>query len=68
MHFDDLEQWGQALGLRTELRTTQSEFLRPFAQQTKNDQYLTNEDGAGSAFEVLLQEKAAPFTDVKSPV
>ena len=55
VHFDDLEHWSQPLGLKTLTRTTQREFLKPFSKASPSDAYLTDPDGAGQAFEVLLQ-------------
>lgn len=53
--FDDLENWGMQLGLQTTSRQTQEQFLSPFATKSQSDQFLTDPQGAGSAFTVLLQ-------------
>ena len=55
VHFDDLEHWSKPLGLNTITRTTQREFLAPFSKNSQQDNHLTDPDGAGQAFEVLLQ-------------
>jgi SAM-dependent MidA family methyltransferase len=55
VNFDDLCHWGESLGLRTVALTTQREFLRPHARPTAADRFLTDPDGAGTAFKVLRQ-------------
>ncbi|MBK1834195.1 SAM-dependent methyltransferase [Roseibacillus ishigakijimensis] len=57
--FPDLEKWGSRLGLRTLTRQSQRDFLAPFLQATAADRYLSDPAGAGSAFQVLLQEKSS---------
>ena len=54
--FDDLENWGQELGLNTRLRQSQRGFLLPLSTGSQRDQFLTDPEGTGGAFEVLLQE------------
>lgn len=56
VHFDDLERWGEEWKLKRAFRKSQEAFLTPFAKDSNADRYLTNPDGAGAAFEVLLQE------------
>ncbi len=55
--FNDLERWSQALGLQTVLRQSQRDFLSPFSTDSARDRFLTDGEGAGTAFEVLIQEK-----------
>lgn len=55
VEFDDLENWGQKLGFKTRLRQSQRDFLLPFSKGTPQDNFLTDSQGAGTAFEVLLQ-------------
>ncbi|GHC67294.1 SAM-dependent methyltransferase [Roseibacillus persicicus] len=55
--FADLEYWGESLGLETQFLKTQSEFLQPFASGSQEDRFLLDPNGAGSAFQVLLQKK-----------
>lgn len=55
VEFDDIEQWGQTLGLKTLSRQSQRDFLQPFSKGTAPDNFLTDPQGAGTAFEVLLQ-------------
>lgn len=55
VNFDDLRHWGDALGLHTVSLTTQREFLLPHARPTDADRFLTDPDGAGTAFKVLRQ-------------
>ncbi len=57
VHFDDLERWGQPLGLETLSRQRQNQFLAPYVNLSPSDQFVTNPEGAGEAFEVLLQRK-----------
>lgn len=66
VHFKDLILWGKEFGLETHFHKSQREFLLPFTQNTKADHYLTDLEGAGSAFEVLLQEKQSTFDLNKS--
>lgn len=56
--FDDLQHWGHELGLTTIKRQAQREFLAPFVGSSLPDQFLIDSQGAGSAFEVLLQRKS----------
>lgn len=56
VNFDDLVRWGESLGLHTLSRQTQADFLRPHAQTTHPDHFLTDPHGAGAAFKVLIQE------------
>lgn len=56
VHFDDLEYWGKEMGLDTLFRKSQHAFLRDFAEDNSTDQYLIDPEGAGGAFEVLLQK------------
>ena len=56
--FDDLELWGEGLGLRTLSHGSQAAFLRSHlaARQPSRDlAYLLDEQGAGGAFRVLEQ-------------
>ena len=55
VNFTDLIEWGEKLELKTISLTTQSEFLKPHAQDTTQDLYLLHPDGPGSAFKVLIQ-------------
>lgn len=66
VEFDDLDNWGKALNLRTLKRQKQSEYLRPFVASSAQDCFLTDVDGAGSAFEILLQEKTSSRSNSKS--
>lgn len=68
VHFNDLEHWSQQLELHTTSRVTQRDFLHSFSKKSQKDNYLTDPDGAGSAFEVLLQstQNSLPRTDTGS--
>ena len=55
--FEDLKHWGQQLGLRSISLTSQADFLSPHTDDSTQDQFLTDPEGAGTAFQVLLQEK-----------
>jgi len=56
VNFTDLITWGNQLELKTCSLISQNEFLSPFATETPEDQFLVHPDGAGSAFQVLLQQ------------
>lgn len=55
VNFDDLRRWGEDLGIQTLGFHTQREFLLPHARPTDADRFLTDPEGAGSAFKVLHQ-------------
>lgn len=55
--FADLQQWGLADGLETCYQMDQREFLAPFTTSSATDEYLQDSEGAGTAFQVLLQSK-----------
>lgn len=55
--FQDLQRWGRQLGLETRYQINQSEFLAPFSGKSTADQFLREGDGAGTAFQVLLQNR-----------
>lgn len=60
VNFSDLEHWSAEVGLNTLDYMTQSDFLNRYVQsEEKGDarRFLESEDGAGTAFKVLLQEK-----------
>lgn len=57
VNFDDLERWGSSLGLQTNSRQIQAEFLKPHARFTDTDTFLTDPQGVGGAFKVLEQER-----------
>ena len=58
--FDDLQSWGNQLGLETTACRTQAEFLEKMAppgseKKTRETAFLLADDGAGGAFKVLSQ-------------
>ena len=57
VHFPDLIDWSESLGLKTLCHQSQRDFLLPHCGSSRTEQYLINPEGAGLAFEVLLQEK-----------
>ncbi len=64
VNFSALQEWGEALGLRTVALTTQREFIREQLGITKEDihrdlalAYLLDPYGSGTAFKVLVQTK-----------
>ena len=57
--FQDLKHWGNSLELKQLWQLDQSDFLGPFQQDSAADRFLTDPQGAGSAFQVLLQERTA---------
>ena len=59
VNFSDLILWGQELGWQTHSLQSQGEFLSPFCNHppTEKEHFLCDQNGAGSAFQVLLQEK-----------
>ncbi len=58
VNFTDLINWGNECGLSEIKLQTQRDFLLPYIYSTRSiDHFLTNEEGAGSAFKVLTQEK-----------
>lgn len=58
--FGDLIAWSSPLGLETVSLQTQADFLNPFASESPADRFLTDPQGAGKAFQVLLQAKGTP--------
>jgi len=56
VNFDDLVRWGESLGLKTVTLHSLREFLLPHA--TPADRQLLDPQGAGSAFQVLLQSRS----------
>lgn len=58
--FEDLQFWGRELGLETISQVDQAAFLAPFSRPTSEDQFLRASEGAGTAFQVLLQGKVTP--------
>ena len=58
VNFDDLVRWGEQLGLETVSLDTQAEFLDLDPDTLgPEDRFLTDPDGAGGAFKVLVQAK-----------
>ncbi|MDE0595950.1 MAG: SAM-dependent methyltransferase [Roseibacillus sp.] len=60
VNFDDLLHWGQALGLKQQRVITQAEFLKPVLDSNcpaAAEQFLSDPQGAGSAFKVLIQDR-----------
>lgn len=60
VNFDDLHQWGEQLGLHTVQYSTQAEYLQSLLEDHEPslaEQFLTDPDGAGTAFKVLIQSK-----------
>jgi SAM-dependent MidA family methyltransferase len=62
VNFLDLTRWGGQLGLETVQLSSQSEFIRKWANplsagQRLADQYISEESGMGEAFKVLHQRK-----------
>ncbi len=57
VNFTDLMDWSQALGISTITCKTQQDYLKPFSTSSDTDQFLTSQDGAGSAFRVLSQRR-----------
>ena len=57
VNFTDLIDWSQALGISTITCKTQQDYLKPFSTNSDTDQFLTSQDGAGSAFRVLSQRR-----------
>lgn len=60
--FEDLKKWGEAGGLTTVALGTQAEFIREFAPERGKERpdisaFLSDPDGAGTAFKVLRQRK-----------
>lgn len=55
VNFEDLQKWGQELGLQTTSYQTQREFLNSCAPEKSEDHFLISKDGAGNAFKVLTQ-------------
>lgn len=58
--FDDLQNWGDELGLDTVRWQTQAQFIQEWApptgkHRTRETEFLLADDGAGSAFKVLGQ-------------
>lgn len=58
VNMDDLHRWGEQDGLTTLGVQSQRDFLLPHlpAKPSDADQFLVHPDGAGTAFQVLLQE------------
>jgi SAM-dependent MidA family methyltransferase len=56
VNFDDLIRWGGQLGLETNSLLSLADFLVPHA--SPSDSQLLSTDGAGSAFQVLLQSRS----------
>jgi len=60
VNFTDIIHWGESLGIKNHMFTTQREFLQTHLSDTDSysliDTYLTNKEGAGAAFKILLQE------------
>lgn len=57
VNFSDIEQWTQQLGWETILFQTQAQFLQQYKKSTPVDHFLTNSEGAGTAFKILQQRK-----------
>ncbi len=57
VNFTDLITWGKQDGLETISLITQREYLTPHVSESAEDQFLIHPDGAGSAFQVLLQQR-----------
>jgi SAM-dependent MidA family methyltransferase len=63
VNFDDLQRWGDSLGLRTHSLITQRDFLFPHLDPDHSsvaDRFLTDADGPGTSFKVLRQRKGNP--------
>ncbi|MFM1559025.1 MAG: SAM-dependent methyltransferase [Roseibacillus sp.] len=61
VNFDDLVSWSEALGIETVSLATQRGFLLPHLAPndlSAADRFLTDPDGAGTAFKVLLQKRS----------
>jgi SAM-dependent MidA family methyltransferase len=56
VNFDDLIRWGEQLGLETTSLRPLGKFLAPHTSPA--DHQLLDPDGAGSAFQVLLQSRS----------
>lgn len=57
VNFTDLMLWAEQENLTNLSLSTQEKFLRPFLNSSPEDQHVSNLDGAGTAFKVLLQQK-----------
>ncbi len=57
VNFTDLANWGNSLGLQNAPLQTQADFIRKFASDSLEDQYLLDESGPGKEFKVLHQSK-----------
>ncbi|MEM9081019.1 MAG: SAM-dependent methyltransferase, partial [Verrucomicrobiota bacterium] len=57
VNFEDLQNLAHKNHLKNEFLTSQREFLLPHLRQTSSDQFLSDPQGAGGSFQVLLQSK-----------
>ena len=59
VNFDDLTRWGERLGLTTISLQSLGAFLKPHTNPSApSDRQLLDPDGAGTAFQVLLQQRS----------
>lgn len=69
VNFSDLLKWGEALGWRNEAVLTQAQFIQnhvAVADSSPTSVFLTDENGAGGAFKVLVQHASGPQNHLRA--